>query len=161
MSLFNRRICLVLPFALAACGFTPVYAPGGTAAALRNQVIVQEPTNREGFLLVQELENRLGRGGSQYGLGIALNIEDEGAGVTRTGDITRFNLIGTVDYALTDLTTEQVIATGQVSNFTGYSATGDTVETLAAERDARQRLMVILADQITTDLYTQVSLPGT
>jgi len=151
---------LILPFALAACGFTPVYAPGGTAAALRGQVTVQDPGSREGFLLVQELENLLGRGSGQYGLAFDLTVREEGLGITRTGDITRFNLVGEVTYTLFDFATETVIFSGSTDNFTGYSATGDTVETLAAERDARERLMVILADQMTTELYAQVTLPG-
>lgn len=160
MSSFDRRTLLILPFALAACGFTPVYAPGGTAAALRGQVSVQDPTNREGFLLVQELENRLGRGSGKYGLAFDLRITEDGLGITRTGDITRFNLVGEVDYTLFDFATETVIFQGRTSNFTGYSATGDTVEALAAERDARARLARILADQITTELYAQVTLPA-
>ena len=159
MSLFDRRTLLILPFALAACGFTPVYAPGGTAAALRGQVAIQQPVNREGFLLVQELETRLGRSRGPYGLAFELVVSEEGLGITRTGDINRFNLIGTVDYTLFEFATERVVFQGSTSNFTGYTATGDTVEAFAAERDARERLMVILADQVTTELYAKVTLP--
>ena len=49
-------------------------------------------------------------------------------------------------------------AKGEVENFTAYSTTGSTVETLAAERDARERLMMILASQITARLYAQADL---
>ena len=160
MSLFDRRTLLILPFALSACGFTPVYAPGGTAANLRGKVVVQDPGARESFLLVQELETQLGRGAGPYGLAFELSIFEEGLGVTRTGDITRFNLVGEVNYALFELNSDQAIFTGSTSNFTGYSSTGDTVETLAAERDARARLMRTLASQITTELYAQVTLPA-
>ena len=45
------------------------------------------------------------------------------------------------------------MTSGTVNNFTAYSATGSTVATLAAERDALERLMVILGDQITTRLF--------
>ncbi len=159
MSLYNRRTLLILPFALAACGFTPVYAPGGTAAALRGQVTVQDPVDREGFLLVQELETRLGRGSGKYGLAFQIALSEPGLGLTPTGDTSRFNLVGTVNYQLFDFATQEVIFQNSTSNFTGYSATGDTVETLAAQRDARERLMVILADQITAELYAQVKLP--
>lgn len=160
MSLFDRRsIIFTLPVVLSACGFTPVYAPGGTADQLRGRVTVQDPADRESFLLVQELETRLGRGSGEYGLAFELGIVEEDLGVTRTGDITRFNLVGTVAYRLFEFASEDVLYTGTTTNFTGYSATGDTVETLAAERDARSRLMSILADQITTELYAQVTLP--
>jgi LPS-assembly lipoprotein len=46
---------------------------------------------------------------------------------------------------------------GRVSDFTGFSATGSTVATLAAERDATARLMVILADQIVDRLVISAS----
>ena len=159
MSLFDRRTLLILPFALAACGFTPVYAPGGTAAALRGQVTVQDPADRESFLLVQELETRLGRGSGKYGLAFDLVLVERGLGLTPTGDTSRFNLVARVNYRLFDFATERVIFSNSTSNFTGYSATGDTVETLAAQRDARERLMAILADQITAELFAQVTLP--
>ena len=40
MSLYSRRSFLVLPLALAACGFSPVYGTGGTGSQLRGQVLV-------------------------------------------------------------------------------------------------------------------------
>ena len=64
-----------------------------------------------------------------------------------------------VDYVLQNITTQAIVASGSVDNFTGYSATGSTVETLAAERDARERLMVILADLVTAQLYATADLP--
>jgi LPS-assembly lipoprotein len=145
--------------ALGACGFTPVYAPGGAGAALRGQVLVDPPSDREGFLLVRELENRLGRPTAPtYRLAIELFVEEEALAITAAGDITRYNLVGTATYTLSPLGDDSTVTTGTVNNFTGYSATGSTVETLAAERDARERLMTILADQITTRLYATANL---
>ena len=65
-----------------------------------------------------------------------------------------FNLVGIADYSLVNQTTGQVVTSGRVNNFAGSSASGTTVATLAAERDARQRLMVLLADQIFARLVT-------
>ena len=50
------------------------------------------------------------------------------------------------------------MASGSETNFTGYSATGSTVETLAGERDAFERLMRILADQIAARLLATADL---
>lgn len=161
MSLYNRRFLLLAPVALAACGFTPVYAPGETGAALRGKVLVQDPGDRESYLLVRDLEERLGRPTvPEYDLKFTLRTMDEGQAVTATGDITRFSVVGRVDFQLIESATQTVVSTGRVEQFTGYSATGSTVETLAAERDAYERLMTILADQITTYLYTKADLPG-
>ncbi|MBD3665668.1 LPS assembly lipoprotein LptE [Sulfitobacter aestuariivivens] len=153
--MWSRRTALLAPLALAACGFQPVYGPGGSGAALRNRVLVDAPEDRESFLLVRELEERLGRAAvPAYGLSLTIATTQEGLAIDPEGNTRRFNLLGAVDYALSDLATGQVVTSGRVENFTGYSATGTTVATLAAEEDAQERLMNILADQIVTRLIT-------
>ncbi|MHA6262958.1 LPS assembly lipoprotein LptE [Arenibacterium sp. CAU 1754] len=160
MSSFNRRTLLMMPLALAACGFTPVYGPGGTASALRGRVAIDAPDTQASYLLVRNLEERLGRSASPaYRLAVKPTLTQQGQAVTAAGEITRFSIVGKADFTLHRMSDDTVVAKGAVDNFTGYSATGSTVETLAAESDARERLMVILADQITTRLYT-LDLPG-
>ncbi|WP_299027255.1 LPS assembly lipoprotein LptE [uncultured Sulfitobacter sp.] len=162
MSLYSRRSLIALPLvALAACGFTPVYGTGGTGAQLRGQVLVQEPSSQAGYLLTRQLETRLGRSGTaaRYALDLTIDLEEDGLAINATGDITRFNLIGRVQYALRDTSTGAIITSDTVENFTAYSATGTTVATLASERDAVERLMVILGDQITARLYA-AALPA-
>ena len=154
MSLYNRRFLLGLPLALAACGFTPVYGPGGNGAALRNQVLVQEPSTQSGYLLTRHLETRLGRAATaRFALDMTLETSEDGLAINREGDITRYNLVGRAGYALRDTVSGSIVTSGTVENFTAYSATGSTVATLAAQRNAIERLMVILGDQIVARLY--------
>lgn len=138
---------------LAACGFTPVYGPQGAGTLLQGQVLVEEPDTQEGYLLTRHLETRLGRGGNRYTLDLTITTTEEGLAINSQGDITRFNLLGAVTFALTDTTNGVVVTSGKVDGFTGYSATGTTVATLAAERDAKERLMVLLGDQIIARLF--------
>lgn len=160
MSSFSRRALLFLPLALAACGFTPVYGPDGTATELRGRVLVDEPHDKDSYLLVRDLEQVLGQTKAPiYRLSYTLVTDTQGQAITAEGDITRFSIIGEVAYTLRKADTQTIIASGEVDNFTGYSATGSTVETLASERDAYARLMNILADQITTRLYATVQIP--
>ncbi|QJF49885.1 LPS assembly lipoprotein LptE [Roseobacter ponti] len=155
MSLFNRRALLSLPLVLAACGFQPVYAPGGSGQALQNKVLVDEPDAVDGYLLTRRLEERLGRSSTPvYRLALVVATGQENLAVDQKGDILRFNLLGAADYTLTETATGRIVTSGSVDNFTGYSATGTTVATLAAERDARQRLMILLGDQIVARLFT-------
>lgn len=140
---------LLLCGLLAACGFQPAYAPGGSAAALQNRVAVDQPSDRPGFLLVRQLEDRLGRpADTAYRLGVRLSLAQEERAIDPDGDIRRFHLIGTADFALVEAGSGATLASGQVENFVGYSATGTSVATVAAARDAQERLMTILADQI-------------
>ena len=52
------------------------------------------------------------------------------------------------------------VASGSERSFTSYSATSTTVATSFAQRDARRRLMVILADQMVSQIITTVELPA-
>jgi len=144
---------LFLCVALAACGFAPVYGPEGTGTALQNRVMVDPPVDREGFLLVRQLEDRLGRtGDAAYRLSVNLTVAQENRAIDPDGDIRRFHLIGTATYELRDAETGTVVRADAVDDFVGYSATGTTVATLAARRNAQERLMTILADQIVLQL---------
>lgn len=159
MSSFDRRTLLMLPLALAACGFQPVYGPGGTASALQGRVVVDEPVDRNSFLLVQQLEFQLGQPTNPlYRLAPTLVVQSEDQAITTSGDITRYSLVGQLSYELIRLADETVVASGSVENFSGYSATGSTVETLAAERDAYRRLMTTLADQLVARLQVTADL---
>lgn len=148
------RICACLVIlALGACGFTPVYGPNGAGTALQNSVLVDPPDDRSGFLMVQRLEERLGRTNDPaYRLAVDLDVREEARAIDPDGDIRRFHLVGTATYVLSAAGREAVVRTGTVDTFVGFSATGTTVATLAARRDALERLMVILADQIVLQL---------
>jgi LPS-assembly lipoprotein len=155
MSSSDRRTFLLLMAAMpvAGCGFAPAYGTGGPAAGLQGRIRVDDPYDKNGFDLVQRLEERLGRPeASRYALSHSITTRVIGVGVTPEGAITRYNLTGSVTWGLTDTTTGVRLTGGKVNSFTSYSATGSTVAGLAAEQDAALRLMRILADQIVTRL---------
>lgn len=139
--------------ALGGCGFTPVYAPGSEASALLNAIEVDPPRDREGYLLVRRLEERMGRAAApRFGLSVGIRLEDERMAITAENVATRFNKLGKATYALRDMASGEVLTSGTVESFTGYSTTGSTAATRAAEKDATERLMTILADRIVTRL---------
>lgn len=154
----SRRAILAAPLALAACGFTPALAPNGPAAALQGTVHVQDPTDKNGFDLVERLEERLGRPRTpRYDLAYTIVTETVGVGITTDNKTTRYNLKGVIDYTLTDRASGSRVAGGRVQSFTAYAATGSTVAGLAAEEDASLRLMRILADQIVARLIAAMA----
>lgn len=153
VALITRRSILLAPLLIAACGFTPAYGPGGGATKLTGAVRVQDPGDKNGFDLVERLEERLGRPeAARYDLSYTITTQSVGVGITADNKTTRYNLKGVVDYTLTEQATGARVTGGRVQSFTAYSATGSTVAQLAAEEDAALRLMRILADQITARL---------
>ena len=159
MSRRGRRLLLLAPLALAACGFTPAYGPGGGATALRGQVAIEDPTDKLAYDLSARLDERLGHAvNPRWRLDHAITTDRIGVGITDANAVTRYNVTGAVDWSLVSLADGKVAAKGRVESFTSYSATGSTVATLAAETDASTRLMQILADQIATRLIA--AAPG-
>lgn len=158
MSSCNRRLFLLSPLALAACGFTPAYAPGGPATALTGTVRAADPTDRNGFDFVERIEERLGRPhATVYDLTYRIQTETVGVGLTSDSKITRYNLKGAIDYALVQRETGKTVTSGRVHSFTAWASTGSTVAGLAAEEDAGTRLMRILADQIVARLVAAMA----
>lgn len=150
MWLSDRRAFLLGAAALGGCGFAPAYGPGGAARRLQDAIHVDAPDTRETFLVTQRVEERLGAGGpaAPYTLGLQIGISETSQGKNPSGDTTRFRMVGRLTYSLRRAGEATAFRTGTVRNFTGYSATGSTAATLAANRDARERLLIILADQM-------------
>ncbi len=151
----SRRgmIALVGALALSACGFTPVFGPGGQAEGLRGEILVADPGDRKAFVFVARMEDRLGLPeAAPYLLDYTISVREDGVGITTERATTRYNVLGRIDYTLKDRVTDAELAKGKVENFTGYSATGSIIGEISATEDAYERLMVILADQLVTEL---------
>lgn len=158
MSSFDRRTLLLSFAALAGCGFRPVYGPTpeGESNDLRGRIEVAVPRDEEGFALVKRLEDRLGLPqAADLSLTADIRISEDAVGFLPEGQITRFNVLGRVDWRLSRMGGGGVVASGSERSFTSYSATSTTVATTFAKRDARRRLMVILADRIVTDMLAR------
>ena len=154
MWLSSRREFFLAALALAGCGFEPVNGVSSKSQVLRNTVLVQAPTNRVEFELVRNLEMQLGQATSRlYDLRYKLNVDEDIIVVSATQEINRFSLVGLLEYSLVD-SGGVVLLTETAKSFTGYSATGTTVATQRSKRDAYDRLMVILAKQVSNSLLT-------
>ena len=155
MSLSDRRTLIfsLAALPLAACGFEPVYAPGSGASTLVGRTSFDTPVNEDTFDLVRQLERRLGRADSaQFTLSVVPSVAEEALAIVGSQSITRINIVGSANYSLRDTGTGQVLLSGTVDTFTSYSASGNTASTVAARRDARNRLMISLADLTVTKI---------
>lgn len=154
----DRRnfIALAGAAALAGCGFAPAYAPGTGGAKLLGSIAPDAPKTRDDFALIRRLSERLNPvEGARYRLAYTITTDTLGQAITPSGATTRYSLTGQVEYTLRATGSDAVLLTGKVSSFTSWSATGSIVATSAAEDDAHNRLMRMLADQIITRLLAQ------
>lgn len=159
---WSRRAVLAgAAAALAACGFTPLDAPGAPGEGPRGRVAIVPMDSSDGFILTGRLEELLGRPGplAEWDLAVTLEVVTEAMALTTGNDTDRFNLVGRADWRLSEIATGEVVAAGTVHNFTAYSATASTVATLSAERDALRRLDRSLADAIVADITLALAAP--
>ncbi|AZY92405.1 MULTISPECIES: LPS assembly lipoprotein LptE [Paracoccus] len=142
---------------LAACGLSPVYGPGGGGGKLFGKVRPRDPDTPLDFVFNRRLAERLGpEDAAIYDLHYRISAGVVAQAITPDEVTTRYSLNGTADFALTG-PGGAVITQGRVSSFTSYSTTGTTISTLAAEGDARERLALMLADQVVIRLLAAAS----
>lgn len=154
---FNRRGFLLAAAALAGCGFQPVYNETGPGGILRRQVQVDAPNSADGYDLRQAVYARIGRPDvARYGLALSVDRSQQGLAVTASQVTVRYNVLGTLTYALRDLDSGQVMTSGEVTATTSYSASGTTVATQAAQDDANTRLMQVLTDRMLSQLVARL-----
>lgn len=147
---FHRRTALLGFLTLAGCGFAPVHR---NDSGLRGMIQFETDSSVAGFRLRERLDERLGPTVTpRYQLTVTLLDRRRTSAITAEGDTTRFNVIGTANWVLTDTSTGARLETGKVETFTSYGTTGSTVATQAAESDAIARLSVALADVIVSRL---------
>ena len=153
-SLAGGAVGLGSALALSSCGFTPVYGPEGGGGKLLNAVALPDPGGDSQYMFNQRFQERLGvaHTGARYRLNVRIQTSEQDIGATSSGNITRIRLIGRAFYSLVDANTAETLHDARTNAFTGFSTTGSTVATRAAQRDALERLMVILADQTIDDL---------
>ena len=152
MWLSSRCGFFLAALALAGCDLVPVNGANTKFQLLCNTVLVQAPTNRVEFELVRNLEVQLGQTVSKlYDLQYKLSVDEDIVVVSAAQEINRFSLVGLLEYSLVD-SGGVVLLTETAKSFTGYSATGTTVATQRSKRDAYDRLMVILAKQVSNSL---------
>ncbi len=153
MRIIPRRAAIAAALALAACGFAPVYGPGGAGTKLHGQVRIAEPVTQDDYAFLRRLTERLGPDESaRYALSYQLRIAVVPQAITPDEVTTRYSLNGTAAFSLTETASGRVVTQGEVSNFSSHSAVGSVITTVSAEQDARNRLAVMLADQVMTRL---------
>jgi LPS-assembly lipoprotein len=147
---------LLAALPLAACGFTPVLGPGGAGGALDGTILADAPEDRLEFAFTTRLEDRLGRASvARWALGYTIETEEVALAVSPENVTSRFNIVGRLSWSIRPMGGDAPVMSGSLESFSAYSATSTTVATRSAKRDAEERLMTILADQLVTQLYAR------
>ncbi|MEM1428038.1 MAG: LPS assembly lipoprotein LptE [Pseudomonadota bacterium] len=147
---FGRRGALALlgsAGVVAACGFSPVYAPGSAGADLRGRVLPDAPGSRLAFAFVARFEDRLGRAEEgDLRLTYQLQFREERLALSGSGSDLRLAIVGRATFQVRD-PGQGVLTQGQVEGSASFSDRGTSVAVRTARADAQRRAAVLLADK--------------
>ena len=145
---------LALCFALAACGFHPLY--GDVHLQPQLAAIFVEPIHEEtGYELRNSLIDVLGsngvEAGKSYRLAITLSDTNQGVALQNDATITRYNDTLTASYVLSDANGQELWH-GALTSLSSYNVANSPYATLVARQDSGKRAAQDLAQRIGLDL---------
>lgn len=159
MSWAERAAALLLILAVGACGLRPLYGTSSVGAAMADrlaEVNVGVITERSGQVLRTELIRTLNPAGRPaqpaYDLSVGLVEAQQDINIISDLTVTRKNLVVTASFVLSDREAGQPVFSDSVSEITSFNVLQDPYTTLVGERDARERALRALSEDIRTRL---------
>jgi LPS-assembly lipoprotein len=157
----TRRRIFVLAGAslLAGCGLRPLYGRNAVGAGVADAFAatkVEVIADRTGQVLRNYLVQRLnpaGRPGAErYRLKVTLGEREQDINIISDQTTTRNNLLVAAGFVLSDAATGNPLFSDTLRVTTSFNVVSDQFATLTAERDARDRALLQIADEIRTRL---------
>ena len=157
----NPRVLMLaflLSFAAAldGCGFHPLYKDDGgrEASAELSAVHISTIPDRNGQMLHNFLLDRINPQGRpadpRYVLDIRLAETKASLGIIKDSSSTLAQIANVATYTLVDLKTKAPLQSGRSRSVTSYNIVQSDFATLASEKDARERSLREVAEDITT-----------
>ncbi|MSO85494.1 MAG: hypothetical protein EXR02_06775 [Rhodospirillales bacterium] len=154
MSWFKTALALLLPATLAACGFEPMYGRAADKDVPADFAFIQiEPIkDRVGQMLHNQLRDAINPRGTpakpRYVLKVTLAESTQDTAIQRTAFAVRANLVLSATFILHDVTTRGQVFTSSAASTASYAHQTAEYGTLASEKDARDRAVRDLAEEI-------------
>ena len=145
---------------LAGCGFTPLYGEAGVGGSL-SRIAVTTQDDRLGYRVREQLEDALGRDGSQaplWRLETVIDQERRPLGRRIEDTAARYELTVRGAWTLTPLTGGEPIS-GVETVTTTYAAADQPYAAIAAQQDGEERAAAELARLIRLDLMRALAAP--
>lgn len=142
---------------LSACALHPLYGGGssGDVGATLRQVSVATIPGRSGWLVYNELKERLGDAAPPtpaYRLEVELDDDIIGLGIRGDRAVTRERRTLRARYRLVTTSTGQVVLDATAGSDAGIDVVSSEYATVAAEQTTEERLAEEVADQIVARL---------
>lgn len=148
---------MISALALSGCGFRPLYAQAEDGTGLGDRLAAVEigeipgPQGREFRVALNSQMYPAGRPASavtRYVLNVRLKVDREGLAIQPDASITRYDYNLTGRYRLVDMETGKVAHRGIATAKTAYNVVDSQFATLSARRDAEDRAIRSLSEEI-------------
>ena len=148
----RSALLAVAALALSSCGLQPLYGDGagGKVATTLSAIEVAPIDGRVGWLVRNELVERLGDSGNApvYRLRVELDDNITGFGIRGDRAVTRERRTLRARYQLINLSSGAVVLDATAGSDAGIDVVSSEYATVAAEQTAAERLSEVVAQQI-------------
>lgn len=148
-----------LAFLVSACGFQPLYADRQDKRSVAEDfadVKILPISNRSGQILRNELIDRMNPNGqpsdAKYNLEVRQSVAKQTLGIRIDETATRANMQFSASFRLIEVSSGAVVYKSSTAATTSYNIVSSDYGTISAERDARKRGSLLIAESITVRL---------
>ena len=156
MNKFEFFVKLLLILLLSNCGYSPIYSNSNLKNKELQTISVKNIKDRSGQILKANLIDQLNPTGKKslikYSLEVFLFEGKETIGYRRDMSATRSNLILNVEYDLKEIKGGTSILKNSTLVTSSYDIVESLYATIMAEKDARNKGLKIVSDNIVNDL---------
>jgi len=156
MNKIKLFVKLVLILLLSNCGYSPIYSNSNLKNKELQAISVKNIKDRSGQILKANLTDKLNPNGkkslTKYSLEVVLSEGKETIGYRRDKSATRSNLILNVEYDLKEMKGGTSILKKSILVTSSYDIVESLYATIVAEKDARNKGLKIISDNIVNDL---------
>ena len=147
---------LIAFFMFSSCGYEPIYSKNINTNKELLSISIKNIKNRPGQILRNTLLNQLNpereRVIIKYRLIIELSESSTSLGYRRDMSATRTDLEVTAKYLLKNVKNDEIILKEEAKSISSFDVVESVYATLVAEKDAREKSLKIISDNIYTNL---------
>jgi len=153
---------LALMLLLGGCGLKPIYAAGeaGSAAQRLSAISISPIADRGGFLLEQQLRERLRpQGAARYRLDVKIDDAIEGFGIRGDNSVARERRTLRARWQLVEISNGNMLIDATARSDAGIDVVDSDYAVISAENAALERLARAIAEQITARIARETRTP--
>ena len=149
-------LSIILFFIFTSCGYEPIYSKNVSSNKELLSISVKNIKDRSGQILRNSLLNQLNpekeRVIIKYKLEVEISESRANLAYRRDMSATRADLTITANYLLTEIKSGEIILEQESESISSFDVVESVYATLIAEKDAREKNLQVISDDIFTNL---------